>query len=61
LELDKKHIIINTKASLLKKFEQKNGFIVVFMFDDFNKNDLIKYISKRQLEIIREFKGMQNG
>ena len=61
LELDKKPLIINTKAKLFKKSESKHNFHLVFIFDDFKKSDLIKYITKRQMELIRELKGMQNG
>jgi hypothetical protein len=61
LELDNKPLIINTKAHLLKKIEQKHNFSLVFIFKDVKKSELTKYITKRQMAIIREFKGMQNG
>lgn len=62
LEVNKKPIIINTDAVLYKKKELKKSFYAVFTYEgDFKKSDLIKYISKRQMEIIREFKRMKSG
>jgi YesN/AraC family two-component response regulator len=61
LELDKKPLIINTKATMLRKSESKYSFSVVFMFKELKKSALVKYITKRQMELIREIKGMQNG
>jgi len=61
LELDKKPLIINTKASMYRKSESRHSFSVVFIFKDLKKNKLVKYITKRQMELIREIKGMQNG
>ena len=61
LELDKKPLIINTKATLYRKQEMKHSFHLVFMFKDLKKSDLVKYITKRQMALIREIKGMQNG
>ena len=61
LEMDKRPLIINTKATLLRKSESKYSFIVVFVFEDSKMSKLVKYITKRQMAIIREFKGLQNG
>ena len=61
LELDKKPLIINTKATMYRKSESRYSFYVVFMFKGLEKNQLVKYITKRQMELIREIKGMQNG
>lgn len=61
LESDKKPIIINAGATLFHKTEHNSSYSLIFVFDDFNQGDLMKYISKRQLEIIREFKGLQHG
>jgi CheY-like chemotaxis protein len=61
LELDKRPLIINTKATMLRKSESRHSFSVVFIFVDIKKNELVKYITKRQMAIIREFKGLQNG
>jgi len=58
LELDKRPLIINTKATLLRKSESRRSFSVVFMFSESKKGDLVKYITKRQMAIIREFKGL---
>jgi len=61
LELDKRPLIINTKAVLIRKNESKRSFYLVFIFAKTKKSELIKYITKRQMAIIREFKGLQNG
>jgi CheY-like chemotaxis protein len=61
LELDKRPLILNTKATLFRKSESRHSFSVVFMFGQTNKSELLKYITKRQMAIIREFKGLQNG
>ncbi len=61
--MDKQPFIINTKAIMYRKSENKYSFSVVFMFKfkEGAKNGLVKYITKRQMAIIREFKGLQNG
>jgi CheY-like chemotaxis protein len=61
LELDKKPLIINTKAKLLRKSESMHSFNLVFLFENVKKSELVKYIAKRQMAIIREFKGLNNG
>ena len=63
LSVDKQNIIINTKAIMLRKDENKRSFNVVFVFkfEANKKSDLVKYITNRQMSIIREFKGLQNG
>ena len=61
LELDKKPLIINTKATMFRKSELKRSFSVVFMFDESKRKELTNYITKRQMAIIREFKGLQHG
>jgi len=58
LELDKKPLIINTAATMFRKSESRYSFSVVFMFEKSQKGNLIKYITKRQMAIIREFKGL---
>ena len=52
-----------TQAIMFRKSELKYSFSVVFIFKfaDNEKSKLVKYITKRQMAIIREFKGMQNG
>lgn len=61
--LDKQPLIINTKATLFRKYETAHKFEVVFLFELNPKmrSDLVRYIAKRQMLIIREFKGLQNG
>lgn len=61
LEVDKRPMILNTKATLYAKREHKYSFSLVFLFEDIKKSELTRYITKRQMAIIREFKGMQNG
>ncbi|MDF1876340.1 response regulator [Sulfurimonas sp. SAG-AH-194-L11] len=61
LEMDRKPFIINTKVELFRQVESRYSFHVVFMFKDLKKSMLVKYITKRQMELIREIKGMQNG
>ena len=60
-ELNKKPLIINAKATMLRKSESRHSFSVVFVFKDVKKSELTQYITKRQMAIIREFKGLQNG
>jgi len=63
LELDKRPLIINTRASMFRKSETRHSFSVVFLLElkPETKSNLVKYITKRQMAIIREFKGLQNG
>jgi len=61
LELNKKPLIINTLATMYRKSESPHSFSVVFIFKNLKKSELTKYITKRQMELIREIKGMQNG
>jgi hypothetical protein len=61
LEVDKHPLILNTQAKVYTKVEHRHSFSVVFLFDGIKKSELIKYITSRQMEIIREFKGLQNG
>ena len=59
--VNKRPINISTSLRLLKKVELDNSFDLVFIFKGNKKSELVKYITKRQMAIIREFKGMQNG
>ncbi|MDO8454870.1 MAG: response regulator, partial [Sulfurimonas sp.] len=61
LTLNKKNIIINTKATVFKKSENKHSFSVVLILhcEANTKSNLIKYISDRQMNIIRDYKGLQ--
>jgi len=61
LTMDKRPLIINSKATMFRKKENRHSFSVVFIFDGTKKSELVKYITKRQMAIIREFKGLQNG
>ena len=60
LEVDKVPFILNVKATLLKKIENRHSYSLVFLFDfsKDQKSKLMKYITKRQMAIIREFKGL---
>lgn len=63
LELDKRPLIVNSKAKMYRKSEARHSFSTVYIFDlkTETKKNLVKYITKRQMAIIREFKGLQNG
>jgi CheY-like chemotaxis protein len=63
LMLDRRPLIINTKAKLLRKVENKHNFSLVLLFDfkPGQRGELVKYMAKRQMAVIREFKGAQNG
>ena len=61
LSIDKKPFIINTQAEVLSVTKLKGAYDVVCVFSKLKKNDMVKYITKRQMAIIREFKGLQNG
>jgi len=55
--------IINTEAKLYRVHEQSHMFEAVFRYDlhgQANRN-LIDFVAKEQMNLIREFKGMQNG
>lgn len=51
---------IEIKASLYRRYENENSIDVVFVFDFEigQKNILLKYVTKRQMATIREFKGL---
>lgn len=54
---------IRTAATVLKTEETDNAYMVVakFTLDADTKKALIKYISSRQMALVREFKGVVNG
>ena len=58
--VDKRPFIINAQATLFKKREANKIFETVFIFhlDGKTRVNLVKYISKRQMALIREFKGL---
>jgi len=58
---DEKPLEIKTEAVLLKKVALQESFEAVFRFEGVAKKELLQYITKRQMAIIREFKGLQNG
>lgn len=57
------HLIINTEAEIFRIIEQQHHFEVVFMYDLHGAiyKQLIDYIAKQQMYLIREFRGMQYG
>ena len=61
LHVDDKPLIINIKSKLFRKKENLHSFSLVLTFDETNNKELREYITKRQMAIIREFKGLQNG
>jgi len=60
LEQNKQAFTINADAEVLRKQEFEESFSVVFMFQSFKKSDLVTYITKRQMALIREIKGLRN-
>ncbi len=54
---------MDVKAEVLKIEEHKDEFIVIVVFklESESKKLLIDYIAKRQMALIREFKGLQNA
>jgi CheY-like chemotaxis protein len=62
-EMDKKPLIINTKATLLRSRASGHLYHLVFTYElnESMHRQLVMYISKRQMALIREFKGLQYG
>ncbi len=63
LGTEKSPLALETKAEVLKISELENEFrvIVTFQLEQGAKKLLIDYIAKRQMALIREFKGLQNA
>lgn len=63
LEHDRKPLIINTPAEVLRIEEMPRSFFVVVSLElkPEHKKQLINYVAKRQMNLIREFKGLQVG
>jgi CheY-like chemotaxis protein len=63
LIMDKRPFSLNLEAILFRQNELKNSFsfVFTFMLKPEQKSELLKYITKRQMAIIREFKGIQHG
>lgn len=63
LTINKKPVIITSPAVMLRKTDNKRSFSIVFTFDFKvgEKHKLVEYMTSRQMEIIREFKGLQNA
>ncbi len=63
LEHDRKPLIINTPASVFRIEEMSRSFFVVVSLEltSNQKKQLIDYVAKRQMNLIREFKGLQFG
>lgn len=63
LEYDKKPLILNTPAEVLRIEELSRSFFVVvsLVLSAAHKKQLIDYVAKRQMNLIREFKGLQFG
>ncbi len=60
--MDKKPLNIHTKATVYTKRELKSNFEVVCILqsEPKQKEELRKYIAKRQMALIREFKGLEH-
>jgi CheY-like chemotaxis protein len=63
LTMDKRAFSMNIEAVLFRQSKEAESFSLVFTFvlRPEQKSELLKYITKRQMAIIREFKGMQHG
>lgn len=63
LENDKKPMIIHVPAEVLRVEELARSFYVVVLLasEPAQKRLLIEYVSRRQMNLIREFKGIQFG
>lgn len=61
LNEDKQPIIVHTDAVIYRVIELKSSFELVLMFNTDAKINkiLVDYIAKRQMKLIREFKGLQ--
>lgn len=61
LNLEKGACILQSKLEIFRIDETPTDFQIVFLFEKTQKSNLMKYVTKRQMEMIREFKGRQNG
>jgi len=61
LSIEKQKVIINIEVSFFKSVQKEKGFEIVFlmMLDKTSKQILSDYILKRQVQLIREFKGFE--
>lgn len=61
--VNKKPLLLNVHAKMFKKIENRHSFSLVFLFEfeKGEKNVLVKYIANRQMRLIKEFKGLENG
>ena len=61
--LGNKHIIINAPSRVKKIINTKDHFYIVLFLEPSStaKKTLLDYMAKRQMELIREFKGLQYG
>ena len=58
LELNEQPFTLAAKVKIFRKKEEEDSFMIVCIFENLQKAMLIKYITKRQMAIIREFKGL---
>lgn len=61
LNLDSSSLVFTADVNILRIDEIKEKFYIVLSFSQEKNMKLMKYITKRQMETIREFKGMQYG
>ena len=61
LTYNDKPLIINVEATVVKEAMAKRNSSVTFAFvlDEKKKDTMLKYIAKRQIEIIKEFKALK--
>ena len=61
INLGKSDFYVNVGVSIYRIDESETMFQIVLLFETPQRKQLTKYITKRQMAIIREFKGIQNG
>ncbi len=61
LEFNERPLLIHAAATFYRMQESESSFSLVFMFKDLKKSTLTDYIAKRQMELIREIKGVANS
>lgn len=60
IDLEEGMELVRTPVKVFRIEETEEKFHVVFIFESDQKRVLMNYITKRQMAIIREFKGIQN-
>lgn len=58
IQMESEHLVLSSNAKYLREDENDSSYSVVFLldFDAAQKSELVKFIAKKQMELIREFK-----